>query len=154
MMCGAVASGFLLALLPVFIFSFFSQNMLFSGVILATNLSLQESIPAAKKKSISDAVSLGHFAPGEVWDRTVISFSVGPGCSQLTARPSPLSILPLNQLAWPNLFGVSQHHRSESRRIKRSNRPRWQILPYTETTSTFIVVLFEVDANMDNQRQL
>ena len=117
MMRGAVASGFLLALLPVFIFSFFPQNMLFSGVILATNLSLQESIPAAKKKSISAAVSLGHFAPGEVWDRTVISFSVGPGCSQLTARPSPLSILPLNQLAWPNLFGESQHHRSESRRI-------------------------------------
>jgi len=24
--------------------------------------------------------------------------------------------------------------------IKRSNRPRWQILPYTETTLTFIVV--------------
>ena len=51
MMRGAVASGFLLALLPVFIFSFFPQNMLFSGVILATNLSLQESIPAAKKKA-------------------------------------------------------------------------------------------------------
>ena len=30
---------------------FFPQNMLFSGVILATNLSLQESIPAAKKKA-------------------------------------------------------------------------------------------------------
>ena len=96
MMCGAVASGFLLALLPVFIFSFFSQNMLFSGVIHATNLSLQESIPAAKKGN-SAAVLLGP-SLSERYDRTFISCSVGLGCKPAISSQSGLPILPANLL--------------------------------------------------------